>query len=414
MNRRRPPRRTRLVALAAATALGLSACGSADEPADPVDAADWDAVLAEADGQSVNWHMFGGDDVLNTFVADEVAPRLAELGVTLNQVRIADTADAVARVLGEQQAGRTSGGAVDAIWINGENFATGVQADLWSCGWAGDLPNAQFVDAGDPAITTDFGVPVDGCESPWQQASSALVYDADDLGPADVESVDSLLAWVEANPGRFAYPAPPDFTGSMVVRTLLYGQIGGPDDLAGAFDEDAYAAATDDFWDRLNDLEPSLWRGGDSYPNRQEDVENLFASGEISAYFTYGPGAVGARVADGIFPASTRQAAPVPGNIGNVSFVTIPANAANRAAALVLADVLLDPEVQLALYRANGTYPAIDLDRLPADLRAEFDAVETGRSTLDLDELTAGLLPELAAGYLTRIESDWTALVQQQ
>ena len=62
-------------------------------------ASDWDAVLAEADGQSVNWYMYGGDDALNAFVEDEVAPRLAALGVRLNQVRITDTAEAAERVL---------------------------------------------------------------------------------------------------------------------------------------------------------------------------------------------------------------------------------------------------------------------------------------------------------------------------
>ena len=53
----------------------------------------------------------------------------------MNQVRVADTADAVNKVLGQKQAGRTDGGAVDAIWINGENFATGRQAGLV---WAGN------------------------------------------------------------------------------------------------------------------------------------------------------------------------------------------------------------------------------------------------------------------------------------
>ncbi len=42
--------------------------------------ADWEAVLAEADGQTVNWYMYGGDDTLNTFVTGYVADRLASLG----------------------------------------------------------------------------------------------------------------------------------------------------------------------------------------------------------------------------------------------------------------------------------------------------------------------------------------------
>ena len=69
---------------------------------------DWESVLAQAQGQTVNWYMYGGDDTLNAFVTGYVADALAEAGVTLNQVRITDTVDAVNKVLGEVQAGRTT------------------------------------------------------------------------------------------------------------------------------------------------------------------------------------------------------------------------------------------------------------------------------------------------------------------
>ena len=202
----RPLRRHRAVLTGLAGVLVLAGCGGGEDAAvaETAPSSDWEAVLAEADGQSVNWYMYGGDDTLNAFVDDVVTPRLADLGVSLNQVRIDDTAEAVNKVLGEKQAGRTEGGSVDAIWINGENFATGVQADLWRCGWSQDLPNARYVDLDAPEVATDFGTPVDGCEAAWQQANSALVYDSAVLDEDDVASVDSLFAWAEAEPGRLA------------------------------------------------------------------------------------------------------------------------------------------------------------------------------------------------------------------
>ena len=401
-------------ALAVAGLLMLAACGSPDGPTRQVDADDWSAVLDEARGQSVDWYMYGGDDALNAFVKDEVATRLAKQGIELRQVRIDDTADAVNKVLGEKQAGRTSGGAVDAIWLNGENFATGVQADIWSCGWAESLPNARHVDLDDPAVSTDFGIPVDGCESVWQTANSALVYDSDELDRADVASIDALLAWAERDPGRFTYPAPPDFTGSMAVRSLLYGQTDGPGTLEGKFDADAYARVIEPFWDRLNDIEPTLWRSGRTYPASQDAVEKLYANGEISAFFTYGPGAVGAKVSDGVYPKSTREAVPASGNISNTSFIAIPANARHRAAALVLANTLQDPEVQLALYRAVGAYPGIDLARTSEAVQRAFAEVPRSRSTLSIEQLSADAQPELASEYITKIEKDWRRQVLQK
>lgn len=373
----------------------------------------WSSVLAQAKGQSVNWYMYGGDDLLNTFVNGYVADRLSRLGVHLNQVKITDTADAVNRVLGEKQAGKTTGGSVDAIWINGENFATGVQAKLWYCDWASTLPNARYVDLADPAIANDFGVPVHGCESVWQQADSALVYDSKALSAADVASVPALLAWAKAHPGRFTYPALPDFTGSMAVRTVLYDSLGGPGALSGAFSEAKYAPAAAKLWTRLNDLEPSLWRGGKTYPQTQVQVEKLYADGAISAYFSYGPGAVGAQVKKGLYPASTREAVVSVGNIANFSNLAIPANAAHRAAALVLANLLQDPQTQLALYKAEGIYPGIAVARTDAATRAAFAAVTISPSVLPLATLTRHAQPELASGYVARIEKDWKTRVLQ-
>ncbi len=414
-----PPRRTaRRFALAGAAAalLVTAACGPGQpsRSAQEVSTSTWDSVLSQASGQTVNWYMYGGDATLNRFVNGFVADRLQKLGVTLNQVPITDTSDAVNKVLGEKQAGRDSGGAVDAIWVNGENFATGVQADLWSCGWVSTLPNSRFVDFTRPAVSHDFGVPVKGCEAPWQEADSALVYDSSVLSESDVSSVSSLLSWAAKHPGRFTYPALPDFTGSMVVRTILYDLIGGPSALPTTFDEAAYSSVSSQLWQRLNEIAPSLWRGGSTYPQTQGAVEKLYSDGQLSAYFTYGPGAVGDLVKKGLYPASTREAVPDPGNIGNVSFLAIPDNAAHSAAALVLANVLLDPATQLALYAAEGIYPVIDLTRTTPEVQQAFARVPRSRSVLPLSTLTKNTQPELSSSYVTRLERDWKTNVLQK
>ncbi|ABL81577.1 MULTISPECIES: ABC transporter substrate-binding protein [unclassified Nocardioides] len=412
-----PARRSlRWAAVAAAATLGLAACGNgaaSTAPSAGVDATDWRSVVTAADGQTVNWYMWGGDSTLNDFVNGYLSDQLAKQGVTLNQVPIDDTVQAIDTVLGETQAGRDEG-SVDLVWVNGENFATGKQADLWWCHWPSQLPSASFVDFTDDAVTHDFGAPVEDCEAAWQRADSALVYRSDRIRAADVASISALFDWAAAHPGRFTYPAPPDFTGSMAVRTILYDTIGGPDSLLGVFDEDKYASAAPQLWRRLDDLRPSLWRQGTTYPQSQAQVEQMYADGEIDAYFTYGPGAIGDKVAKGIYPAATREAVPSVGNIGNVSFVAIPKNAAHPAAALVLANLLQDPQTQLELYRATGAYPAVDLDKVPPAVRADFAAVPSSEAVLPLDELSARGQPELASDYVTRLERDWKTEVLQR
>ena len=161
---------------------------------------EWQAILDEANGQTVNWFMWGGSDAINSYVSDWVGAKAAELGVTINRVPLTDTVDAVNTVLGEQQAGRDEDGSVDMIWINGENFKTGKQADLWFCGWTEALPNYQYVDGDSAAILNDFGTPVDQCESPWSHAQFAFTYNSDVVTDPP-STMAELLQWIKDNPG---------------------------------------------------------------------------------------------------------------------------------------------------------------------------------------------------------------------
>lgn len=113
--------------------------------ADP-DPKNWEAVLEEARGQTVYWNAWGGSTTTNDFIA-WVGERVSdEYGVTLEHVKLTDTADAVSRVVAEKQAGQDDDGAVDMIWINGANFASMKEADLLFGPFAEDLPNWAVVD----------------------------------------------------------------------------------------------------------------------------------------------------------------------------------------------------------------------------------------------------------------------------
>ncbi|MCK7519008.1 MAG: hypothetical protein MZV64_15425 [Ignavibacteriales bacterium] len=105
---------------------------------------DWDSVLAAAKGQTVNWYIWGGSDSINAYVDNFYGKALKErYDITLNRVPVADTVDAVNQVLSEKQAGKDPG-AVDLIWINGENFFTLKQADMLYKDWAQKLPNSAI------------------------------------------------------------------------------------------------------------------------------------------------------------------------------------------------------------------------------------------------------------------------------
>ena len=349
----------KLLALLVAS-LTLVACGEEDGGSGPASTAKpadgFAAVAAEAKGQTVRWWMYGGDTKINDYVDDVVAPEARKRGVRIERVPVTDTADALKRVVSERRAGKKSGGGVDLIWINGENFATGKQSGLWLQDWSTGLPNAErFVDFDDPAISKDFQVGVDGQESPWQSARFIFAHDSAKV-PEAPRDFDALLAYAKEHPGRVTYPAPPDFTGSAFVRQVV----------AAKGEDEAFAY--------LQELKPLMYRKGASFPKSQAELDELFANGEVDFAMAYDANFVNAGVRKGGFPKTARPFLIGEGALTNTSYVTIPANAAHQAGAQVVADVLLDPEVQAEKFKATvlGNPTVLSLGKL-GERRRLFD-----------------------------------------
>jgi putative spermidine/putrescine transport system substrate-binding protein len=351
--------------------------------------------------------MWGGDDQGNAYVDDVLAPAAAELGVTLERVPIADTQDAINRIATEKQAGRTDG-AVDLVWVNGDNFRTGKEAGLWLCGWADSLPNARYTAPGDPLLSHDFGTPVDGCEAPWHKAQFTFVYDAARVSDPPT-SLQGLIAWAKAHPGRFTYPAPPDFTGSVFIREALYSVSGGYAQVPSEASTESYDAATPPLWQSLRDLAPSLWRGGTTYPKDSVALDALFAGGQIDFTMTYGPATLTGLVRNGTFPSTTKVLALDEGTVGNASFLAIPSTSGHQAAAQVVADLALSPEQQVA--KADpavwGQFTVLDVAALPEQWAQRFRSLPSSTVVPPYDVLSRHANPELAAGWVALLDEGW-------
>lgn len=374
--------------------------------ADP-NPADWDVVLADAKGETVYWHAWGGSTTTNDFLA-WVGSRVAEdYGVTLEHVKLTSTADAVTRVLFEKEAGEDDDGAVDMIWINGANFAAMKEADLLFGPYAEQLPNWTVVDVDGKTVQTDFTVPTDGYESPWAMAQVVFVHDTADM-PEKVGSMQALLEWAQANPGRFSYPQPPDFLGTTFLKQVLVDILPDPSVLAAEATDENYADVTAPLWDYLDALTPNLWREGKAYPATGTAMFPLIADDELGLSISFSPGAASTAIANFELPDTVRTFVLDKGTIGNASFVTIPYNSGSKAGAMVVANFLMSPEAQ-----ARAQDPAIlgygtvlDMDAITADERVVFDALELGVATLSPAELGT-VQAEPHPSWATRLADDW-------
>ena len=371
------------------------------------DPADWDAVVAEANGQTVYWNAWGGSTTTNDFIA-WIGERVAEqYGVTLEHVKLTDTADAVTRVLAEKQAGEDEDGAIDMIWINGANFAAMKDADLLFGPYVEQLPNWAIVDSEGKTVQTDFTVPVEGYESPWAMAQVVFMYDTADID-APLTSMSAILDWAQAHPGRFTYPQPPDFLGSTFLKQALVDLLDDPSVLQAPVSNETYVEVTAPLWDYLDELTPLLWREGRAYPATGPAQLQLIADGEVDLAISFSPGEATAAIANQQLPDTVRTSVLDKGTIGNASFVAIPYNSGSAAGAMVVANFLLSAEAQVRQHNPEilGYGTVLNMDALDAEDRAAFDALDLGIATLSPADL-GSVQDEPHPSWMTRVTDDW-------
>ncbi len=397
-----------LSAALAGVAMAIAACADpgrrAPEP-DAVFQGHWRDIEQQARGTAVSFAMWGGEDARNRFYQGPVRQSVRErFDIKLEIVPLTDAADVINRLLNERRAGRVAGGAIDIVWLNGENFRTARQGNLLWGPFAERLPNILHFEEAERR--RDFGTPTDGYEAPVESAQFVFAYDTSRIAnpPATLAA---LREWIASHPGRFTYPAVPDFTGSAFIRHVLYHAGGEPLENFGAFDEAVYARASARAIEWLQGIRPMLWRQGATYPATPADLDRLFVNREVDFSMSYRPTFASEKIARGEFPPSTRTFGLLEGTIFNFSFLAIPFNAPNAPAALTVINYFLSPEHALARSRTLGGLFPLKLDGLEPRMRTAAEALAVDAATLPLEWLEAHRIPEGNAEYLVRFERDW-------
>lgn len=361
--------------------------------------ANWQQIKNEARGQTVWFNAWGGDNAVNQYLDWVSGEMKTHYAINLKIVRLADAADAVKRIQTEAASGRKTGGSVDLLWVNGENFRTLKEANLLQTHWAQTLPNWRYVDTLKP-VSEDFSIPTDGAESPWGGAQLTFIANRD-VSKQPPQTPQALLEFAKAYPGTVTYPRPPDFTGTAFLEQLLIILTAQPQALKIAPEPATFADVTAPLWQYLDTLHPMLWREGKDFPPTPARMDALLNSGTLRLSLTFNPAHAQQKVASGELPQNSYSFGFSQGMIGNVHFVTIPANARASAGAQVVANFLLSPEAQLR--KADPTYwgdpSVLDPQKLPAEQREAL-----------LARLPKGLpavLPEPHAAWVNALEQEW-------
>ncbi|WP_296211805.1 ABC transporter substrate-binding protein [Psychrobacter sp. UBA3480] len=383
------------------------------------DLSPWQQIEAQGSNQDVYFYAWGGDPQINAYlqwVADQVDDKY---NINLVHVKLSDTSEAVSRVLAEKSAHNDDQGSVDLIWINGANFATMSESSLLLKQWANKLPNFALTDPdNNPTVNFDFGVPTNGMEAPWGQASLTFYYDSLSTSKPPT-TLTELTTWTAQNPGRFSYPKPPDFLGMSFLKYVLVMLHQQQDAQTGKntsaqlnlpATEENTALVLDPLWAFLDGFHPTLWRNGEQFVQTGAQMRRLVDDTELSLAFTFSAPEVPAAVQRYDLPQSIRSYAMSDGSLSNTHFVAIPYNASHPQAAQLVANFLMSPEAQAKKQTPSvwGDKSVLVQSTLSPAQQALFKTKQPHPSALPFDSVKR-TVSEPHPSWVEAIQQGWQA-----
>lgn len=383
------------------------------------DLSPWQQIEAQGSNQDVYFYAWGGDPQINAYlqwVADQVDDKY---NINLVHVKLSDTSEAVSRVLAEKSAHNDDQGSVDLVWINGANFATMSENSLLLKQWANKLPNFALTDPeNNPTVNFDFGVPTNGMEAPWGQASLTFYYDSLSTSKPPT-TLTELTAWTAQNPGRFSYPKPPDFLGMSFLKYALVMLHEQQDASTGKntsaqlnlpATEENTALVLDPLWAFLDGFHPTLWRNGEQFVQTGAQMRRLVDDTELSLAFTFSAPEVPAAVQRYDLPKSIRSYAMSDGSLSNTHFVAIPYNASHPQAAQLVANFLMSPEAQAKKQTPSvwGDKSVLVQSTLSPAQQALFKTKQPHPSALPFDSVKR-TVSEPHPSWVEAIQQGWQA-----
>jgi ribose 5-phosphate isomerase RpiB len=162
-------------------------------------------------------------------------------------------------------------------------------------------------------------------------------------------------------------------------------------------------------YDYLEVLEPYLWNEGKTYPSDIADVNRMLNNGEVDLSMAFGGAGIAPMITSGELP-STAKVYCMDTSIANTNYVAIPFNANAKAAAMVVANILLEPQQQAFWVSLTGNGASIDVSSMGGWRMAEITDVMSSLPAgtyVTQTEKVRTIAPDLGGNLVSYLETVW-------
>lgn len=224
---------------------------------------------------------------------------------------------------------------------------------------------------------------------PYRASSVVLAYNSDKVKDVPTTAAE-LNAWIEKNPGRFAYNDPnTGGAGSSFVLSTVYNEL---DDNAMNVQDESIMKSWDKGIQILKDMAPNLYKSG-VYPKKNQGTVDLLANGEVYMIPAWSDMAL-EQINSKLLPDTTKLTQIDPAFTGGPAYLMAVDNGNDerKEASETFLDYVLTQDVQKLVIDTMYGYPGIKWDLLPAEDQKKFEAVSGGYRTFNGGDLASELM----------------------
>jgi putative spermidine/putrescine transport system substrate-binding protein len=323
---------------------GLAALPQPGRAADDLLKMPWDKVVeaAKAEGE-MTFYAWWGEEFWRTAAKDFEA----KYGVKVTVVT-GDRANNIGKVVSEAS---SATGTIDALLVGGVELKSLLDAKALYGPLVGVIPDSDKLD---PALSkVQEGYATNGYLVPVYRNQTGFVYDPDKV-PTPPETWADFTAWLDANPGQFAFNDPSKGgSGQAFVQTVIVNMLGGQDKYAGDTElKQDKVADWGKVWDWFNANESKF-----TITSSNNDSLDRVNQGEVLMAAAWDDDTA-VSLSKGTLFKRAKLYIPALGMPGGGDSLGIPANAPHKAAAMLFVSYLIQADVQKQLNATIGSYLA--------------------------------------------------------
>jgi len=228
-----------------------------------------------------------------------------------------------------------------------------------------------------------------------------LAYDSETV-PEPPKTMDELVEWMKANPGRFAYNAPgTGGAGDSFARTSVYNFL---DPEAITSDDPSWVEQWDEGFAFLADIHQYMYSSGGSivYPNKNQGSLDLLNQGEIDMCPNWADMVLSQRAA-GQLKESIKIAQIDPAFTGSLQTLAIPTIGSNQEGACAFMNYMCSDAAQQMMVKEMAAIPLVDASNL--DLTGFEDV-----ANLDVSSFRIMSIGDLSTQFNERWDNEIGAL----